>query len=41
MNVILFNASVNSTISDSTGVVTITDDDTAPAISVNDISIGE
>ena len=38
---ILSSPSSNATISDATGVVTITDDDTAPSISVNDISITE
>ena len=38
---VLSSASVNASISDSTGVVTITDDDTTPSISVNDIAISE
>ena len=38
---ILSNPSSNATISDATGVVTILDDDSAPTISVNDISITE
>ena len=38
---ILSNPSSNATISDSTGVVTILDDDVAPTISVNDIGITE
>jgi len=38
---ILSNPSVNATISDSTGVVTILDDDAIPSISVNDIGITE
>jgi len=40
-NVILSSPSVNATLTDSTGVVTITDDESAPQISVNDIGISE
>lgn len=40
-NVILSSPSVNATLTDSTGVVTITDDESAPQISVNDINIAE
>jgi len=40
-HVILSNPSSNATILIATGVVTITDDDSAPTISVNDISITE
>lgn len=41
LNMLLSSASSNATISDSTGVITITDDEGAAEISVNDISIGE
>ena len=38
---ILSSPSSNATISDATGVVTITDDDSVPAVSISDISISE
>ena len=38
---VLNTISVNANINDSTGVVTITDNDSQPTISVNDISITE
>lgn len=40
-SVILSSPSANATLTDSTGVVTITDDESAPQISVNDIGISE
>ena len=40
-SVIISNISSNATISDSTGNITINDDEEAPTISVNDISISE